>query len=130
MQTQFNIGDKIKLEMVGEIIEYSARKNDDCYTIELPDATGKPSRDLRVYLSSDQLKAARAKRVQLNEDHFLRLIKDLRVCSNPRQCCYCARSFQKDGCDKLESDAADAIEYLLAFIKGTLEESGHVDKLH
>lgn len=63
----------------------------------------------------------RVKYVQLNEDHFLRLINELRICSSPRRCCYCNRSFQKDGCDKLESDAADAIEYLLKFIKGSKE---------
>ena len=67
MQTKFDIGERIKIELVGEIIEYHAKKDDDCYTIELSDRTGKSSRDLRVYLSSDQLKAANAKHTQLND---------------------------------------------------------------
>jgi len=49
------------------------------------------------------------------------LIKDLRVCSGNRDCEGCSRNFTinngvvvlANGCDLLESDAADAIEALL-----------------
>ena len=61
MTTLFNIGDKIKFEIVGEIISYTADKNTDCYTIKLASSldNDNPLAD-RFYISTDALKLSRA----------------------------------------------------------------------
>lgn len=54
----------------------------------------------------------------LNLDKFDALVRSLRTCANPRDCedCpYWAR-FGAQGCDRLEADAADAIQNLLEVI--------------
>lgn len=49
----------------------------------------------------------------LRKIRYINLIWELRICSSKRKCEACPRFKQPDGCDKLESDAADAIEELL-----------------
>lgn len=49
----------------------------------------------------------------LRKVRYLNLIWELRICSSKEKCEACPRFKQPDGCDKLESDAADAIEELL-----------------
>lgn len=49
----------------------------------------------------------------LRKVRYLNLIWELRNCSSQGNCEACQRYKQPDGCDKLESDAADAIEEFL-----------------
>ncbi len=52
MKTLYDIGDSIKITLEGKIIEYSASKDGDSYTIELSDPK---QRGNRIYLSSKDL---------------------------------------------------------------------------
>lgn len=49
--------------------------------------------------------------------YFNSIVEDLRVCSSSRNCSECRRALTENGCDMLESDAADAIEFLLKELK-------------
>lgn len=73
MTTMFDIGDKITLQMTGEVVEYSASKDGDCYIIELRDPNGKSdptSRNrLHVYLETNDLKLCGAKLVSEVKDN-------------------------------------------------------------
>lgn len=53
----------------------------------------------------------------VREYYFRSLMSDLRICSTPRNCSGCMRGFMENGCDMLESDAADAIEFLLKVLE-------------
>ena len=54
----------------------------------------------------------------LNLDKFDVIVRSLRTCANPRDCEYCPywARFGAQGCDRLEADAADAIQNLLEVI--------------
>lgn len=56
----------------------------------------------------------------LNLDKLDALVRSLRTCANPRDCEGCPYwgRFGAQGCDRLEADAADAIESLLEVITG------------
>lgn len=53
----------------------------------------------------------------VREYYFYSLVYDLRQCSSSRGCSNCERRLIENGCDLLESDAADAIEFLLKELK-------------
>ena len=59
MKTLYDIGDEIKVTLEGKVIEYSASKDGDCYTIELSDP--RQSRN-RIYLSSKDLEGSSFKK--------------------------------------------------------------------
>ena len=63
MKTLFDIGDEINVTLKGKVIEYSASKNGDCYTIELTHPRNQRS---RVYLSSSDLYDAKRITDELN----------------------------------------------------------------
>ena len=50
---------------------------------------------------------------ELRNAQYRELIRDLRICSSPRNCDQCSMMNNSKGCDRLEEDAADAIEELL-----------------
>lgn len=57
MKTLYDIGDEIEIRMCGVIKEYSASENGDCYIIMLKNiSSDTTNRDVRVYLSSDDLR--------------------------------------------------------------------------
>lgn len=51
------------------------------------------------------------------EYYFHCLANDLRICSAPRGCSKCERGLTENGCNLLESEAADVIEFLLKELK-------------
>ena len=57
MKTLYDIGDEIEIRMRGVIKEYSASENGDCYIIMLKNTSSDTTnRDVRIYLSSDDLR--------------------------------------------------------------------------
>ncbi len=57
MKTLYDIGDEIEIRMRGVIKEYSASESGDCYIIMLKNTSSNTTnRDVRVYLSSDDLR--------------------------------------------------------------------------
>lgn len=73
MTTLFDIGDEIEMTVKGKIRSYSCEKKegilDDCFVIEMePGASkGSYSGDFRLYMSTDMLMAAEAKKVEKEE---------------------------------------------------------------
>lgn len=61
MTTLFNIGDKIKLTMIGTIRSFSIDKNGDCYVIDLKNTKGEAFTS--VYLEGKALLASNAELV-------------------------------------------------------------------
>ena len=61
MTTLFDIGDKIKLTLEGEVIEYSTSKNGDCYIVEIKSPRG--DEKSRVYFETNDLIAGGARKV-------------------------------------------------------------------
>lgn len=57
MKTLYDIGDEIEIKLRGVVKEYSASENGDCYIIMLKSiSSDTTNRDVRVYLSSDDLR--------------------------------------------------------------------------
>ena len=57
MKTLYDIGDEIEIRMRGVVKEYRASESGDCYTIILKSiSSDTTNRDVRVYLSSDDLR--------------------------------------------------------------------------
>ena len=67
MKTLYDIGDEIEIRMRGVIKEYSASENGDCYIIMLKNmSSDTTNRDVRIYLSSDDLRG-RSNRIGNND---------------------------------------------------------------
>lgn len=67
MKTLYDIGDEIEIRMCGVIKEYSASESGDCYVIMLKSTpSDTTNRDVRIYLSSDDLRR-RSNRVGGND---------------------------------------------------------------
>ena len=57
MRTLYDIGDEIEIRMRGVVKEYSVSENGDCYIIMLKNTSSDTTnRDVRIYLSSDDLR--------------------------------------------------------------------------
>ena len=63
MKTKFDIGDRIKVTMIGEVVEYSIDRNGDCYVIQLDSDGTQYAQACRVYLSTEDLEVSKAEKV-------------------------------------------------------------------